>query len=208
MKKFKLLSLGSNSQWKGVFYLGAFVGIVQLGLLIFPRFIKEPVADDIKDFEVDSLVYKSQLVSGKAKLNVRPFNPNYLTDAKGYALGMSTLEIDRWFAYRQKGLYANSLEEFKRVTQVSNDLLKSMAPYFSFPKDPVKKSSIKLKKENLNKVDALALTKVKGVGPVLSKRIIAYRNSLGQFDSIEQLYKVYGLDSTVVSRLMYYFEVP
>jgi hypothetical protein len=33
---------------------------------------------------------------------VYPFNPNFITDFKGYKLGMSTEEIDRLLDYRKK----------------------------------------------------------------------------------------------------------
>ena len=36
------------------------------------------------------------------------------------------------------------------------------------------------------------------VGPVLSQRIVRFREVLGGFDDIDNLYEVYGLDSSVV----------
>lgn len=52
-------------------------------------------------------------------------------------------------------------------------------------------------KIDLNLADSQALDKLPGIGPVLSARIIKYRNKLGGFHSIEQLKEVYGLpDST------------
>ncbi len=51
----------------------------------------------------------------------------------------------------------------------------------------------------LNEADELMLQRIKGIGPVLSKRIVNYRNLLGGFTSVEQLYEVYGVDSTKLS---------
>lgn len=47
---------------------------------------------------------------------------------------------------------------------------------------------------DLNKADSLALQRVSGLGPVLSARIVKYRNLLGGFCRIEQLREVYGID--------------
>ena len=48
----------------------------------------------------------------------------------------------------------------------------------------------------LNSADSLMLVRVNGIGPVLSSRIIKYRNMLGGFVNVDQLMEVYGMDST------------
>jgi len=45
----------------------------------------------------------------------------------------------------------------------------------------------------LNTCDSAALEALPGIGPVLSARIIKYRNLLGGYASVEQLREVYGL---------------
>lgn len=40
--------------------------------------------------------------------------------------------------------------------------------------------------------------KFRGIGPVLSKRILGFKNLLGGFIEVDQLYLVYGLDSSLV----------
>jgi DNA uptake protein ComE-like DNA-binding protein len=46
---------------------------------------------------------------------------------------------------------------------------------------------------NINDCDSLALIGLPGIGPVLSARIIKYRNLLGGYARVEQLKEVYGL---------------
>src|SRR5690606_11739878 len=48
--------------------------------------------------EIDAL--KKQ--KAEAKNAIYPFNPNFITDFKGYQLGMSVAEIDRLHALRKK----------------------------------------------------------------------------------------------------------
>lgn len=50
---------------------------------------------------------------------------------------------------------------------------------------------------DINQADAESFKKLYGIGDVLSKRIVAYRDKLGGFHSIDQLKEVYGIqDST------------
>ncbi|NJO02773.1 MAG: helix-hairpin-helix domain-containing protein [Bacteroidia bacterium] len=53
----------------------------------------------------------------------------------------------------------------------------------------------------LNQVDSLTLTEIRGIGPVLSRRIIRYRDQLGGFVSFQQLGEVYGLTEDVRENL-------
>ncbi len=62
-------------------------------------------------------------------------------------------------------------------------------------------------KRNLNKALATNLKKIRGIGPVLSERIINYGYSLNGYSDINQLYRVYGLDSIVVDRIKEAFEI-
>jgi DNA uptake protein ComE-like DNA-binding protein len=46
---------------------------------------------------------------------------------------------------------------------------------------------------NINSCDSVSLEALPGIGPVLSSRIIKYRNLIGGFVSVDQLKEVYGL---------------
>ena len=70
--------------------------------------------------EIDSLAS----LQHHKKYEIQPFNPNFITDYKGYVLGMSIEEIDRLHAFRKTNKYVNSAKEFQQVTQVSDSFLK------------------------------------------------------------------------------------
>lgn len=149
--------------------------------------------------------------------NIYPFNPNFITDYKGYTLGMSVTELDRLFAFRKTGKFVNSAKEFKQVTQISDSLLKSIAPSFKFPnwaknkntRSHYRKSNIDKAEvvKDLNQVTAEELKVIKGIGEKLSVRIIKFRDRLGGFLVDEQLYDVYGLNEEVVERALKKFIV-
>ncbi len=151
------------------------------------------------------------------------FNPNFITDYKGYTLGMSNEEIDRLLQYRKEDRWINSAADFKKITGVSDSLLNELSPYFKFPDwvtNPKPRTDFKSyksekgfseksynQKSDLNKATEEELQQVSGIGEALSKRIISYREKLGGFSDDIQLYEVYGLDPTVVQRTLNLFTV-
>ena len=141
----------------------------------------------------------------KAK-TIYPFNPNYLSDQRGYFLGLSPLEIDRLQRYRTKGKWINSAEDFQRVTGVDSEWIQLYSPYFKFPFYTTTFSSLVSAKVDLPHLDLNTASsddfkKISGIGEVLSKRIVAYRKRLGGFVVEEQLDEVYGLKTEVLKRL-------
>lgn len=64
----------------------------------------------------------------------------------------------------------------------------------SFKTTTSQKENLKLNIE-LNTADTLALKQIYGIGSVLSKRIIKYRDLLGGFYDKNQLLSVYGMDT-------------
>ncbi|MFK7747359.1 MAG: ComEA family DNA-binding protein [Kordia sp.] len=166
---------------------------------------------------IDSL----KLIALNAKPKRYPFNPNFVTDYKGFTLGMSTKEIDRLHEFRATNKYVNSAKEFQAVTKVSDSLLSELKPYFKFPewvtrKKPQRtygkkkyreKAAVILKKIDINKATIEELRKVYGIGEKLSARIVNYRTSIGGFTTKAQLEKVYGLKPEVIQKVWKRFYV-
>lgn len=171
--------------------------------------------------EMDSLKMDSKNSQPKIYL----FNPNFITDYKGYKLGMSIQEIDRLLAFRRENKYVNSPEEFQIVTKVSDSLLNLIAPYFKFP-DWVnnKKQNSKFKefeayqnktfakKEkiiiiDINQAKKEDLVKIYGIGEAISVRILKQKETLGGFVSMKQMQDVWGLSPEVIENLITHFRV-
>jgi competence ComEA-like helix-hairpin-helix protein len=167
--------------------------------------------------EIDSL----RLVEiENRKPKIFPFNPNFITDYKGYSLGMTNNEIDRLLAFRKQDKWINSAEEFQQVTQVSDSFLVFISPYFKFPEwvtYPKPKPNYSFQnnnqpktfeqKQDLNAATASQLQKVNGIGEGYSKRIVAYRDKYGGFIADIQLQEVYGLSPEVIERITEQFTV-
>lgn len=61
---------------------------------------------------------------------------------------------------------------------------------------------------NLNTADRAELMQINGVGMVLSKRILEYRNEHGDFESIEQLDNIRGIGEKTLVRIAEQAYVP
>ena len=168
--------------------------------------------------EIDSLrLVKIQ----NSKETIYPFNPNYITDYKGYTLGMSNEEIDRLLAYRKQNKWINSAKEFQNITKISDSLLNEISPYFKFPEwvtNPKPNLTTKFQNDSesktfdqkidLNTATVQQLQMINGVGEVLSQRIVKYRNKFpGGFIDDIQLTDIYGLTPEVIERITNQFTV-
>lgn len=60
---------------------------------------------------------------------------------------------------------------------------------------------------DINRADTTALTKIRGIGSVFSRRIGGYRNLLGGFHHPGQLLEVYGMDSTRWEQLIMQIDI-
>lgn len=221
MEKIKSHFVFNRSQRNGILLLIFFTS-GYLVLNYYVDFSKESLLDiNSKEViaiqkELDSL-RTIEIESKKPK--VFPFNPNFLSDFKGYVLGMSTEEIDRLLAFRKENKWINSVKDFKKVTKVSDSLLNKISPYFKFPdwisNSKPKKNYLKKgfkektfqQKVDLNITTQEQLEKVNGIGKVKSKKIIDYRNKLGGFSDDIQIYQLYGLDYQVINKVLNEFTV-
>ena len=223
MKDFKSHFRFSKQERNGIFFLLLLIVVLQLSYFLIKTQSSQGEEKGIHDVASQHLIDSlKRLALTKNVPKIYPFNPNFITDYKGYTLGMSPKEIDRLLKFREEGKYVNSATEFQEITQVSDSLLSSMSIYFKFPEWTQKRNNtytpatIQNKKRqsvapkeiiDLNQVTPEQLKKVYGIGDKLSARIVKFRDRLGGFLVNEQLYDVYGLDSQVVKRILKRYQV-
>lgn len=213
----------STAQRSGIFLLLTISIALQLSYFFIDFTTEEKDSKEKRKWlalqvEVDSL----KQVQYNYVPKIYPFNPNFITDFKGYKLGMSVSEIDRLLAYRKLNKYVNSPAEFQHVTKVSDSLLNAISPYFKFPDwvthkkntisyDPKSFSKFEKKEKNvvldINRASQEDLIKVYGIGAGLSERILKQKELLGGFVSMEQMKDVWGLSPEVIENLNKSFKV-
>ncbi len=214
----------TNKQKTGIFLL--FIIIVTLQLIYFFADFTQPEKISFEERQWLSL-QKEIDVQKKMKLEpkheVYKLNPNFISDYKGYKLGMSVEEIDRLLEFRKQNKYVNSAKEFQDVTQISDSLLKVLSPLFKFPDWVQNKKDFKAEKKeytqktfekkekitltDINQASQEDLIKVYGIGEALSSRILKQKEILGGFVSMEQLADVWGLSPEVIAELNTHFKV-
>lgn len=186
-----------------------------LVLIGFQIYLENTAPEEAIDILVFDAALQEQIDSAKMQKQqprIFPFNPNYISLSKGYQLGLSLEEIERLHRYRDTGKFINSVTAFEQITQVTPSWLKQYSPYFKFPdwvtaEVEKRKKSKTVEVKDLNTSTAADLTQVRGIGAVLSERIIKYRTRLQGFDELNQLYEVYGLDSLVVENVKRQFKI-
>ena len=221
MDKFKSFFVFNSSQRNGILFLLLLVS----GFAVISNYIDFTTENLLDTNSKEVLAVQKELDSIKTLLmesnqpKIYPFNPNFITDFKGYKLGMSSEEIDRLLDYRKQNKWINSKEDFQKVTKVSDSFLDQISSYFKFPDwigNPKPKYSDWRKgfkektfdqKIDLNIATQLQLEKINGIGKSFSKRIVDYRSKLIGFSDDIQLYEVYGLDYQVVKRVLNEFTV-
>lgn len=135
------------------------------------------------------------------------FDPNLATQSELIVLGFSSRLANQLINYRDKGGRFRKPDDLLKLYAMDTGLYSRLLPYVFITEDqerglsgnavrPLRETSVSV--FDLNQVDTLQLQSLKGIGPVLARRIVKYRDALGGFINTRQLYEVYGLDSAVV----------
>lgn len=219
----------NKRQRNGVLFLLTIIVVLQ-GIYAFFNFSSNNELLNTNSLALN--LFKKQIDSLKSveierrKPKIYPFNPNYISDFKGYKLGMSTDEIDRLHKFREQNKWINSAKQFKQVTKVSDSIFNQISPYFKFPDWVVKKNKSKnlfpkkrefspkknykskeISTTNINKATAQDFATIYGIGEKLSQRIIKYRKRLQGFSYDYQLYEVWNIDPEIIKKLLQTFTI-
>lgn len=195
-------------------------------LILFSKSIYETVIPPaVKDFDHESVKLDSLIAALEKERQLNGeitnedtlfgFDPNTVSKHQLAALGFSEQMINRIMNYRVKGGKFFIKRDLLKIYGMDTSFYEKLTPFIQLPiakNSPKKTQEVQREKFaeakpntvtmfDLNIVDSIGLIKIYGIGPVLSSRIIRYRDKLGGFVDESQLYEVYGLDSTVINRL-------
>lgn len=132
-----------------------------------------------------------------------PFDPNMIQAHQYVSFGLPEKVASRIERYREKGGRFFKKEDLLRIYGMDTGWFLQAKKWITIP--PVlsqnKKPERKIQSRevlDINVADSTQLLAVYGIGPVLSKRILTFRDKLGGFISMDQLKEIYGLDTSVV----------
>ena len=157
---------------------------------------------------------KNERIQGTVPATLAPFEPNLADSIELLRLGLPSYVVNNVIKYRQKGGRFSTPESFARIYGLTEEKFKELKPYIYISKDFIKKPEQRKflqerpKREHkmgslpkpfkypegtlvdVNAADTTELKKIPGIGNGIARRIVAYRNRLGGFYSLEQLNEV------------------
>ncbi len=215
MTSFKSHFLYDRRKRSGIIFLIAIVLVVIIFTIWYTPEKEYVISQQEKEVihafqsQIDSLK-RVELVKRVPK--IFPFNPNYITDYKGYTLGMTVEEIDRLHHFRKNGKWINSIADFKKITKVPDSILNKISPYFKFPdwvtQPKKRKSKAKTlwksydEKGMLNKVSLEKLMAINGMDSLSAIRVIRHIQKIGGYQMDSQIYDVYGVHTNVKKKIL------
>jgi len=139
-----------------------------------------------------------------AKVNFFPFDPDTMKENDWRCLGLTDIQVRRINRYKQSiGGHFETKGQFSEIYGIGSQSMDSLLKYIQIKNRPAtdkgwhhQSGSI-----DLNSADTVLLKSLPGIGSVLSRRIIKYRDLLGGFYSITQLKEVYGLKPEVFQKI-------
>jgi DNA uptake protein ComE-like DNA-binding protein len=150
------------------------------------------------------------------------FDPNNLPHADWHKLGLSDKQIAVLKNYEKKGGRFKVKTDLKKIYSINERLYKRLEPYIQIKTIPDSERTKQQDRASLlydkfernkaelidiNTCDTTALISLKGIGSILSKRILKYKDVLGGFYRIEQLKEVYGVTAETYDLIKDYIVV-
>ncbi len=168
-----------------------------------------PTADDDGENMRQTYSYQPSAGNHFMKGELFAFDPNTVTVDGWQRLGLSEKTAKTIDKYRSKGGKFYKPEDLQKIwglpkgfyervkTYISIATLEKHFPKNNFEQKPFEKTQRKISVVSINDDDTSAWIALPGIGSKLAARIVAFREKLGGFYSVEQIGETYGLpDST------------
>ena len=231
--EFRILSFGKGERI-AVFSILAVILVLFVLCLVRP-FRSE--SKEITQHDIDSILMlrEAALKELQEKENVRnaeifalhpfPFNPNTMTEEDGLKMGLTDRQVRNIINYRNSGGRFYSKKDLAKLYTISESDYEQLESYIVLPdvvcatRREQKKSEGKgitevpktVKREipivDINTVDSATLVELPQIGCYTAARIVAYREKLGGFITLEQLREVKGVDSVRFATIMPYMRL-
>lgn len=110
-----------------------------------------------------------------------------------------------WVNYVAHGGHFFQTKDLRKLYGMTDTLFAELAPWIVLPdptrggqKNPREGQYEKASRLiDINRADSATWTTLRGIGPVLARRIVRFRDQLGGFSSVDQVGETYGLSDSV-----------
>ena len=207
----------SKSERRAVFILLLLITVMLLLMMVIPDRQRQLYSEYVCQ---DTLETNPKKIMSKGKPNVMAhsttipvklysFDPNSIDSIGMLILGLSSFVVRNVLKYRQKGGRFYTAEDFSCIYGLTDELFEKLKPYIRISgrsramKKEVPHKEIQERKDSMrvfkypegtlvdvNLADTSELKKIPGIGSGISRAIVAYRNRLGGFYSINQLEEI------------------
>jgi competence protein ComEA len=206
----------SRAQTNGFVLLVIILSVVLFSKPIYQAWMSNRPVDFSKERKaLDSVRVQLELqraeskpapVDEKIAITFFEFNPNTVTAEELKALGFSARLKKGLLNYRAKGGVFRIKADVKKLYGMDSVFYRSLYPFIQLPEKITHNVTFEPKKNSrsfdLNQADTTQFQQVYGIGPVLARRIVKYRERLGGFVKKEQLDEIYGMDSVVIKEIL------
>jgi len=150
----------------------------------------------------------------KTKYTFVEFDPNTSLLKDFLAMGLSEKQALVIIRYREKGGKFRTANDFAKVYSISPQVHQQIKPYikidtslFNFKKKKWQNRAKQITKINLNNATEDDLVKLPLIGCSRAQLIIAFREKIAGYYSVNQLNELYGFNKELVDSLQFYFIV-
>lgn len=201
----------TRSEKNGILVILSLIILIIIVRLTIPFFRKNKI-QDFSEFQEEISEFEKSLAGSNAGLPEKQlqdsgselffFDPNTIPATDLEKLDLSPFVIENILKYREHGGKFKIKTDFMKIYGLDTAVFQRLENYIQIMEpaelineeaDITEKSHVRFSPIPLNLSDSADLIKIRGLGPVLSGRIIKYKNLLGGYVRKEQLLEVYGL---------------
>lgn len=170
---------------------------------VLQRFAELVASEDQPDNQFTSKYQEEKNDQPAKEISLFPFDPNRISLQEWKQLGVKDKTAQTILKYLSKGGKFRTADDLKKVWGLQHDAERLM-PFVrianeekTFSHNVSAPADRQPKKIDINTADSLAWLSLPGIGPALTKRILAFKNGLGGFYAVQQVKETFGLaDST------------
>jgi len=172
------------------------------------KFQEQAASKNSRKKMVDEL--KTKRKNSFPPLQVRPFDPNSISKDQLTAMKLAPFLVDRICNYRNKGGSFYKKEDLKKIYGLTDSIYQLLQPYIIIRENDTafkKKEIAVISFIDVNSATANDFQSLNGIGPVLSSRIVKFRDILGGFHNVGQVSETYGLADSTFQKIKPYLSI-